>query len=204
MLITKITPLSKNRYQIVLEDKQSFVLYKSEMQKFGFIEETDISDEVVKQIKSEVLVKRAKLRALHLLNDMDRTESGLMQKLRQGGYPEDVISEALSYVKSFGYIDDSRYAEQYIRSRMQKKSRRELYAALVGKGLDISIIETALEVCFSDSSERQAIEQLLRKKNFDVHTADDKAKKKMYDYLMRKGFRYEDIRQAIQVSSTNA
>lgn len=204
MLVTKITPVSKNRYQVYLEEKPAFVLYKGELQKYGITEEVDVSESIVQQIKTDVLLKRAKLRALHLLNDMDRTESGIVQKLLQGGYPEDVVREALAYVKSFGYVDDKRYAEQFIRSRMLKKSRRELYAALLGKGLESSIIEEALEACFANVSEQAAIKQLIQKKNFDFQTADDKAKKKMFDYLMRKGFHYEDIRQVIQVSSMNA
>lgn len=204
MLVTKVAPLSKTRFQIYLEEKPAFVLYKGELQKYGVSEGKEITEPAVKQIKTEVLLKRAKLRALHLLNDMDRTESGLVQKLIQGGYPEDVALEALSYVKSFGYVDDLRYAEQFVRSRMMKKSRRELYVALLGKGLDSSIVEQALETYFTEGSEQTAIEQLIRKKNFDIRSADEKAKKKMFDYLLRKGFRYEDIRQALQVSSTNA
>lgn len=204
MLVTKVVPLSKTRFQIYLEEKPAFVLYKGELQKYGVSEGKEITEPAVKQIKTEVLLKRAKLRALHLLNDMDRTESGLVQKLIQGGYPEDVALEALSYVKSFGYVDDLRYAEQFVRSRMMKKSRRELYVALLGKGLDSSIVEQALETYFTEGSEQTAIEQLIRKKNFDIRSADEKAKKKMFDYLLRKGFRYEDIRQALQVSSTNA
>lgn len=204
MLVTKVVPLSKTRFQIYLEEKPAFVLYKGELQKYGVSEGKEITEPAVKQIKTEVLLKRAKLRALHLLNDMDRTESGLVQKLIQGGYPEDVALEALSYVKAFGYVDDLRYAEQFVRSRMMKKSRRELYVALLGKGLDSSIVEQALETYFTEGSEQTAIEQLIRKKNFDIRSADEKAKKKMFDYLLRKGFRYEDIRQALQVSSTNA
>lgn len=204
MFVTKIVPLTKTRFQIYLDDKPAFVLYKGELQKYGLVPETDISDAIIQQIKEEVLLKRAKLRALHLLNDMDRTEDGLLQKLLQGGYPEDVSEAAVSYVKSFGYIDDKRYAEQFVRSRMLKKSKRELYIALVGKGLENSVIEEALENCFSDVNEQETIMQLLKKKKYDSETADDKTKKKMFDYLLRKGFRYEDIRQALQVSSTNA
>ncbi len=62
-------------------------------------------------------MKRAKLRAMHLLTAMARTESGLREKLRQGMYTEDVVDQAIAYVKSFGYIDDYKYAEQFVQSR---------------------------------------------------------------------------------------
>ena len=44
----------------------------------------------------------------------------------------------------------------------------------------------------------------MRKKHFSPDTASDEEKQKMYAYLMRKGFRYEDVRQVIQVSGWNA
>lgn len=203
MLVTKIAPLGKTRFQVYLEEKPALVLYKGDLKKYGISEGIDISDTLVGEIKEEVLVKRAKQRALHLLNDMDRTESGLLEKLLKGGYSEDVAMKAVTYVKSFGYIDDSRYARQFIQSRMHKKSRRELCALLLGKGLSTAVIEDALQACFDGTCEKRAIELLLQKKKFDLETANEKEKKKMYDYLLRKGFRYEDIRQSLQVSSWN-
>ena len=37
-----------------------------------------------REVLEKVVIKRAKLRAMHLLEDMDRTESGLRDKLKQG------------------------------------------------------------------------------------------------------------------------
>ena len=83
--------------------------------------------ETEEKIRTEVLLKRAKLRAMHLLEDMDRTESALREKLRQGLYPSDVTEAAIEYVKSFGYLDDVRYAENFVRSRQNVKSKKEIW-----------------------------------------------------------------------------
>ena len=64
---------------------------------------------------------------------IDRTEEGLCEKLLQSEYPEDVIEKAVAYVLSFGYINDASYAENYILSRRDSKSRRELEALLAKK-----------------------------------------------------------------------
>ena len=202
MYVTKITPITKTRYQIWVDGTPAFVLYKAEVSKYNLAEGMCLSEDVFTQIK-EVLIKRAKLRALHLLEEMDRTEQSIFQKLRQNGYPEDVVGAAVSYVKSFGYLNDKRYAESYVRSRMHKKSRRELYMALLGKGLQSETVEEALNLCYENMSEKEAIMQIVKKKNFNVEEADDREKKKIFDYLLRKGFRYEDIRQVLQVSCSN-
>ena len=45
----------------------------------------------------------------------------------------------------------------------------------------------------------QAIEALMRKRNYNPETADAKEKQKMMGYLMRKGFSYQDVRNVLQV-----
>ena len=47
---------------------------------------------------------------------------------------------------------------------------------------------------------RAAIEALLRKKKFEPDTADYAQKQKMAGYLMRKGFRYDEIRRVMEVA----
>lgn len=69
-------------------------------------------------------MKRAKLRAMHLLNDMDRTESQLRTKLLNGDYPADIADEAIAYVKSFGYINDESYYRRLLKAGRIVKVRK--------------------------------------------------------------------------------
>ena len=91
------------------------------------------------------MIKEAKLKALSLLNYMDRTESQLRQKLKEKSFSDEAIEQAIDYVKSFGYINDAGYAERYILNKQGSKSRREIYASLSQKGINREDIETAME-----------------------------------------------------------
>ena len=145
--------------------------------------------------------KQAKLKALSLLTRMDRTEAQLRQKLKEKEYPEEVIEHAVSYVKSFGYINDLAYAERYIQSRMHTKSRRELYAGLLQKGVSKEHVLQALEICYESESEIDAIRRLCEKKHFHSENCTEDEKKKIYGYLMRKGFRHEDVWKVINLNA---
>ena len=79
----------------------------------------------------EELLKEAKLKALQLLTGMDRTENQLREKLKQKEYPTEIVEQAIEYVKSFGYINDERYAQRYIEYKKTRKSKKELYMELV-------------------------------------------------------------------------
>ena len=199
MTVTKIEPLSKTRYKVYLDGQFAFTLYKGELSRYHIAEESVIGDDIYDSLRL-IVVKRAKLRAMHLLSDMGRTESQLRTKLKQGGYEEDAVEAAIRYVKSFGYINDMEYARSFIDSRKDRKSKKELYAALLQKGVPAEIVEQVFEEAdYGEKDSRQAIEALMRKKSYNPETADVKEKQKMMGYLMRKGFSYQDVRNVLQV-----
>ena len=65
---------------------------------------------------------RARKKAMRLLEHMDRTEKGLTDKLRQAEFSQEAVEDAIAYVKSYGYINDARYARTYISFRMDYSS----------------------------------------------------------------------------------
>lgn len=145
------------------------------------------------------MIKQAKLKALSLLNYMDRTEFQLRQKLKEKSFDDKAIGEAITYVKSFGYINDASYAERYVMNKQNSKSKQELYAVLSQKGISREHIEHALETCYESKSELKTLYRLCEKRHFVVETATESEKKKMYQYLLRKGFRGEDICKVLNV-----
>ena len=203
MTVSKIEPLSKSRYKVFIEGQFAFTLYKGELSRYHIAEDNRIDEEVY-DILRKLVIKRAKLRAMHLLSDMGRTESQLRTKLKQGGYPDEVVEEAIRYVKSFGYINDAEYVRSFIDSRKEKKSKKEIYAALKQKGVDSDIIEQVFEeMDYGEEDSRQAIEALMRKRNYNPDSADLKEKQKLMGYLMRKGFRYEDVNSVLNSADSD-
>lgn len=198
MRVTKIEPVTKTRYKVFLEGQFAFVLYKGELSRYQITLDAEVEKDTVDRILEETVLKRAKLRAMHLLTDMDRTESQLRTKLKQGLYPDEIVEQALNYVKSFGYVEDENYAKRFVDSKKSVKSRKEIYAALCQKGIAKETIERAMEACYEEEGEQEAIRRILEKKHFFDKQATEAERTKIYGYLMRKGFRCEDIRQVIQ------
>lgn len=199
MTVTEIKAITKTRFRVYLDGQFAFVLYKGELFHYHLEEGAELSEEEYQEIRQKIVLKRAKLRAMHLLTDMDRTEYQLRNKLLMGGYSEDIVDEAIEYVKSFGYINDREYARRFVENKKCTKSRKELYALLSGKGLNAALIEEVLEEYCGEEDVKEAIAALLRRKKFDPESATEKEKQKAGAFLARKGFRYEDIRRAIQL-----
>lgn len=203
MQITDIKSVSKTKFKVYLDGQFAFTLYKGELFRYRIQEDGELSEEVYQEIREKVVLKRAKLRAMHLLNDMDRTESQLRTKLLNGDYPADIAGEAIAYVKSFGYINDESYIRRFIESKKNSKSKKEIYALLMKKGVDMERVQEILSEYYSAEDSLNAIRDLLRKKRYDPKSATDQEMRKIYGYLARKGFGYEDIRQVIQINEWN-
>ena len=193
MIITNIEAATNAKYKVYIDGEYAFILYKKELSRYHIAAGQELEEGVWQKIRTEVIGKRAKLRALHLLNDMGRTEAQLRQKLERDGYTTDVVEEAVSYVKSFGYINDENYARIYIDNRKNRKSRKEIFANLLQKGIDREVVDRVFEECYEGEDARKAIAQILKKKHYDPETADRKETQKILGYLSRKGFGYEDI-----------
>lgn len=196
MIIADIIPVDKKRCKILPEHGEAFVLYNGEIRRFGIESGLELSDKVFCQIQEEVLKKRVKERALYLLKSMDRTENEVRTKLKKGYYAEELIDYAVDFLKQYGYIDDQRYAENYIRTYMGKKSRKIIQQSLYLKGISKETAEEAFEL-FEDKikgeDERELIYTLLKKKKYHYENSDKKEKNRVMAFLMRKGFEMEDV-----------
>ena len=200
MTVTGITEVSKSRSRIEIDHQFAFVLYKGELRQYHVREGEELQEADYCTIMEEVLPKRAKLRCMNLLKSREYTTEQLKTKLRQGQYPEEIIDQALDYVASFHYIDDLRYAKTYVRYHQQKKSRQRLKMDLLQKGVAKDTIEHALEEEFA-SDERDKIRALLEKRRYDYRTKDAKEQQRMYQFLLRRGYKSSDILGVMRCAS---
>ena len=197
IVITKWEFSGNKKIRITFDTGVSCLLYKGEARRFRLAPEGSVSKNDYEQIMHEVLGKRAKKRALHLLEQMDRTEAGLREKLETGGYPAECIEEAISYVKRFHYLDDARYAQNYVRYKGEKMSRMQIKQKLSAKGISREIIDLALEEQYQ-GDETSQIQKLLEKRGYSRENCEQKEFQRTYQFLMRRGFRSSDVLSAMK------
>lgn len=205
MLVTQISEVSKSRYRVYLDGQSAFVLYKGELRRFQIKENQELSEEIYQQIMTQLLPKRAKLRSMNLLQSRDYTRRQLENKLKQGDYPQACIEEAVAYVESYGYIDDERYARDFIEYNLASKSRSRIETDLMRKGIDREVIRRAFGELAGLGVEQDELAMacdLLRKKKYFADTATVQEQQRMYGFLYRRGFRPDIISRALLLDIT--
>ena len=191
MIVTDIIPVTKAKSKIYIDQEFAFVLYKGDIRLYHIAVDNEIAYETYDEICEVLLPKRAKKRCLMLLQKKDYTEEQLKRKLRDGQYPEYAISEAISYVKNYDYINDDRYCESYINCYAGSRSVQRITTDLLKKGVDKSVIKKAFDELIDRGDivdEEELLLKCIKKKNYDVNEKDMKKRQKMYSHLIYKGF----------------
>lgn len=151
------------------------------------------------------MVMRCRERALFLIEASEKTERRLREKLRKANrYPEDVIEDTIQFLKQYGYLDDEQLAARYVEAYAASRSVREIRQKLFQKGFSEQVIKNSLSVYCekhdSGQAEQEAAEKLIRKKIGSRGITDEATKKKLYAFLVRKGFSYDQAAKALKIS----
>ena len=204
MIVTDVIELDKKRSKVFLDGEFAFVLYKGELRDYKIKVGSDLSLNTYDEITGTVLSKRVKLRAMNLLQKKDYTEKQLRDKLNEGLYSQELVDEAIDYVKSYKYLDDNRYARDYITYHMSMRSRNRIIQDLVQKGIGKDILMPIMEEIYEEAGsesgedvELEQIQKLLIKKHYDKDM-EYKDKQKIMAFLMRRGYSMDKIKRAME------
>ena len=197
MEVLSLVKLTKGRAKICLAGGTDFVPYKKECESYGIEEGADLSEADYNQIVTDILIPRCKKRALHLLEKQDRSEKNLRDKLKEGGYSQEIVDIAIDYINEYGYLDDARMAASHIRFYQDSRSKLRLKQDLIGKGISADVIDRVMDEEYT-SDESDLIEKLLLKKNYDKDNATYEERAKMYRFLAGRGFSSDSINRVLK------
>lgn len=132
---------------------------------------------------------------LYYITFKDRTLKEIRTKLKEKGYSDSEIDEAVLKLQEYGYINEENYAFSYIKSNISKKGTRRIARELSGKGLDKDIITAQLDMF--DNSEEDVICNMLNSRFSTVDFEDDRQVRRIYSFFARRGFSYGSISNAL-------
>lgn len=163
----------------------------------AYLHENDFLDDT--QLKNHLENSdyiRAKSRGMWFLDRADYSEKTLCEKIVAGGISPSAAAKAVARLKELGLVDDTNLATR-LAERMSESgiSKRECYAKLYQKGISPSVIKSVLQDTPFD--ELSQIETVIQKK-YQRKLTDKENIQKVYATLIRKGFSYGAVREAIK------
>jgi regulatory protein len=151
-----------------------------------------LDEEKIAKLQAEDARERAMQQAMLFLSYRARSEKEIRQNLSKHEIPDVVIEETLERLRRNGFADDKQFANAWVenRSTFRPRGRRALTLELRQKGIDDATIESALEDVDEDTLAYEAGQKKARKLKVQEWS---EFRKKMSDFLARRGFSYSVI-----------
>lgn len=146
--------------------------------------------------KPKVNYYSAKSYAIFFLAKREYSAKELYDKMKLKEYPEEEISEALTWVKELNYQSDLKYAISKSKQRAFLDGNIKLKQTLKQKGISDLNIEKAMKHIPSENNRALSLmEKYKENKNIDDNP-DLKTKDKIIKHILSKGFSYDSAKYA--------
>ena len=194
MVITRIVAgkADPTKANIYIDEKFAFSLPAEAVYAYGLKKGVEITYERFEELSKQKETLKAKSKALDYLSRRPHSEKELRQKLSKKGISDEAVDDSLEYLKDKGYQSDEEYARA-LNEKGQRAlwSNRRIMYELILKGVDRELAGEILEP-FADQDEK--IKRLAFKRGGNL---EDSARRKIIDGLMRQGYSYGEIAQAL-------
>jgi regulatory protein len=132
--------------------------------------------------------------ALRYLGRREHSVAELEGKLRQRGVESDTLEEVMAFLLDHDLVSDERYAEAWVRMRVQKGfGPARIRAELRRKGVSDALVAQSIEP-YADAWYDQAFRWAERKHRGEL---DEKARARLYRGGMNRGFTHDQVMRAI-------
>ena len=157
--------------EVSISTGASFFISDSDYRVFPFRKGDAITPDVVENLEKGHKLILCRSKALSLLDLAEHSAFMLRTKLRQRGFEAPVVESVIAQLKEKNYLDDRRFAEVWVRSRLKRNpaGKSVLVSGLRAKGVSAHDAEEAVSEVLDEEAllegARKVYNKAARKKN---------------------------------------
>lgn len=184
---------------VVLDNNSRHYFHSSIVSEYNLKEGMNIPEEAIEEIAEANEYRKARERALYLLDGRDYSFRELYDKLT-ANYSEDISLRVCKYLAELRLINDRRYAELRARELFEVK-RVGMFKArmeLRRRGISDEIIAEVIEPYSDEENVFTRLEELVEKK-YERYLTSEKGVNKVKSALLRQGYSYDEIKAVLDL-----
>jgi len=141
------------------------------------------------------IFEKAKNYAFLLLKFRLRSENELIERLKRKNFSEEISREVVNFLKEKRFVDDNLFARAWINSRLKRPfGLRRIRSELKAKGVGQEVVEEEIGNVGDNYAEEDIVVDLIKQKLSKLKGIEPiVAKRRIYGYLIRRGFSPEII-----------
>lgn len=197
MVITdlKVQVKNPNRASVFVDRKYSFSLTIEQLADSKLKSGQELSEADLKRLKKLSEDGKLKYKVLEWLMVRPHSERELRDYLFRKKIEKEQIEEIVDWAKAKGYQDDTRFTRWFVELRLRKnKSLRAVESELKSKGISSVTIQSILSEVGGLGRDEESLSKLIEKLLTKSRYQDEK---KLIAYLIGKGFKYSDVKEAL-------
>lgn len=184
---------------VIFDNGERLYIHEKILAEYNLKEGINVPQEAAEEISAANDYRRARERALYLLDVRDYSFVELYKKLEKN-YDEDICLRVCKNLAELRLINDRRYAETLARQLFEVK-RVGMFKAkqeMKRRGLSDNIIEAVTEPYADEEETFSRLEELVERK-YERYLTDEKGVKKVKNALLRQGYRYGEINAVLDL-----
>ena len=204
MIVTDVSPFKGSMMCVELSggglaQEMKIYIHSEIIRKYKVAKGMELSEEEADRLIYENDLRRARERALYLMESRDHSYRELFDKLEKN-YSEDICFEVCNRLAEIGVINDRRYAEKLCRQlfEVKKLGRYRVRQEMRLKGLGSEIIEEAMANFSEEDEPIERLEKLVEQK-YERYLTDRKGVEKVKNALARKGYSFGEIKEVLDL-----
>jgi len=185
---------TQGRYSIFVDGKFSFGLGEASLMEGSIRIGKELSSDELDQLKDTAKTDKAYNRALGMIARRQRSEWEIRDYLKRKDYDPELIDSLVERLYASKWLDDAVFARMWIENRrlLKATSTRRLQQELRAKRVSDEVISEAL--ADDQTDEQSLLVELIERKRKQSRYQDPQ---KLMAYLIRQGYNYADIKQAL-------
>jgi len=192
------------RFRLVLEGAEPLVVSDEIIARFALSRGDEVSERQRTEIATAQAEFDARRIAVNFISYRPRSVREVARHLQRKGIAPDIAEQAAERLRSAGLINDDAFARMFIRDKLQRRSGGQmvLRQKLIEKGVARAVIDAVLKDLVTDDVQTDVATQLvrarIRRQAGSLKRLDpNMRRKKLFDFLMRKGFSSEIVKKAL-------
>lgn len=201
--VTRLVAQKKNpnRVSVFIDEAFAFGVHVDLIVEFGLHKGQALTVAAQQRLVAADHGRAARGVAMGYLGYSSRTEHEVRQKLLRSEFSEAVAEDTVARLRELGYLDDAAYARSYVEARFRNRGYGpgRLRSDLLRRGVAAALIDAALAEMIDQDDVVEAARHHAEKRwpRLAAETDARKRRKKLSDYLVRRGFSYDIVRRVI-------
>jgi regulatory protein len=193
--------VGREKTRIHLSDGSSFILLKEIVERAALTESDKLSRQALQDLLEQSDQLEAEGKALDLITRSPHSRERLKLKLLKKDFSLSSVNRALDRMEELGYLDDARFAEEWLRMRIARhpEGRRSLLAGLLNRGINSSLAGELVNRIVTREVEEDCAKRLMEKHSVFGSLPRDKLARR----LSSRGFSPSVIRQLIEETAAD-